>query len=369
MKKKNQMPPGDAPAFFSNIQGLRGVAALMVMFFHMVPIETKYFGSHWIPGYFAHYGMAGVDLFFVISGFVMVQAAGHDFGNQGAAIRFFARRVVRIYPVYWVYSAAMLAILLAFPALVRSMDVAHVDVLASFTLMPTAGERLLPQAWTLTYEVYFYVGFACLIRLCSVRAVPLALFGWCFVILIARAIPGLSKGLWLGLLTDPIVLEFISGALAAFAVRTARVRFGWGLIVCGIAWFAIPSFFENPLTESDVGEWRMVLFGAPSVLLVLGAALVEKHGDIRVPKWLRKIGDASYTLYLTHIVLASIFARLIAHILVPGHLSLLATLLCAIGVVCLAVVAYHLLENPLHRLSRRMLPKVQHSPSFLPTIQ
>jgi len=362
MKNLQEAVQVKAPTFFSNIQGLRAIAALMVMLFHMAPIETKYFGSHWIPEYFAHYGMAGVDLFFVISGFVMVRAAADRYGSLAAAIEFIARRAVRIYPVYWVYTTIMLIVLLASPTMVNSMSLAHEDVLASFTLLPTHGARLLPQAWTLTYELYFYVVFTCLIALCSARTLPVALLAWSCIILLAREIPGVSTSLWLGLLTDPMVLEFIAGALAAVAISAVGRNIGWVILAGGTAGFAIQFFFGAALSESQVAAWRSALFGLPSLLWVLGAALIEKHSAVRAPRWLCVIGDASYTLYLTHIVVASIVARLLVRILGFGHISLVGTLLCTISVVCIATMAYRLIEYPLHRLSRRTFAKIRTSP-------
>src|ERR1700737_3097284 len=89
---------------FANIQALRAVAALIVVVFHLSYIESKYFPSHFVPAILGNCGMAGVDLFFVISGFVMMTVSSGHFGRSGAASDFLLRRAVRIYPVYWFYA-------------------------------------------------------------------------------------------------------------------------------------------------------------------------------------------------------------------------------------------------------------------------
>ena len=120
-----------------NIQALRGVAVISVVLFHLVTIEKKYGGPKtFLPDIF-NFGMFGVDLFFVISGFVMIAVTRGKFQNTKQAIRFLYRRASRIYPTYWVYSILVLMVFWFNPTLVNSSQGNQVDILASFLLIPS----------------------------------------------------------------------------------------------------------------------------------------------------------------------------------------------------------------------------------------
>ena len=118
-----------------NIQALRGIAVLSVVFFHLIPIEQKYGGSTSILPTFFQFGMFGVDLFFVISGFVMVTVAKGKYQLPKQALKFVYRRVSRIYPTYWFYSLLVLTIFFIQPAWVNSSQGNQVNILESFLLL------------------------------------------------------------------------------------------------------------------------------------------------------------------------------------------------------------------------------------------
>ena len=113
---------------------LRGVAVLSVILFHLVPIEQKYGGSKTMLSALFHYGMFGVDLFFVISGFVMVAVSRGKFKQQKYALSFIYHRASRIYPTYWFYSILVLIIFFTQPSWVNSSQGNQMNILASFLL-------------------------------------------------------------------------------------------------------------------------------------------------------------------------------------------------------------------------------------------
>ncbi|MEA2116633.1 MAG: acyltransferase, partial [Thermodesulfobacteriota bacterium] len=132
-----------------NIQALRGVAVLLVVFFHMVTIEKKYGGTNTLLSDYFQFGMFGVDLFFVISGFVMVTVSRGKFQQPRQAATFLYHRISRIYPMYWFYSLLVLAVFLLQPSFVNSSQFGQVNILASFLLLPQKHLPLLMVGWTL----------------------------------------------------------------------------------------------------------------------------------------------------------------------------------------------------------------------------
>jgi peptidoglycan/LPS O-acetylase OafA/YrhL len=119
-----------------NIQALRGIAVLAVVLFHFLYIEEKYGGSETLLPDVLQFGMIGVDLFFVISGFVMVTVTRGKFQIPKQAFRFIYHRLIRIYPIYWVYSLLLLIVYFIQPTWINNAQWNQVDILASFLLLP-----------------------------------------------------------------------------------------------------------------------------------------------------------------------------------------------------------------------------------------
>ena len=171
LRSRNGHAPGATIKFSPSIQYLRAVAAISVALYHVL--------HHWLP-HDPHVGvlMGGVDIFFVISGFVMW---GVTAGREGGSRSFFSNRLKRIVPLYWIVTTVMLAILLAKPALVNSrFDVGHVVTSYLFIprVHPVSGTfyPLLIPGWTLNYEMMFYAIFA-LILFAPMRFRLLAVVG------------------------------------------------------------------------------------------------------------------------------------------------------------------------------------------------
>lgn len=150
---------------FISIQVLRGFAAMMVVAYHAIDMANERFALGWR---FGAAGEAGVDVFFVISGFVMIVAAQKT-GAQDAH-RFLLKRFIRIYPLYWFWTTVKLVLLLTIPAAAVSavLDPAHLA--ASYALLPwtNADGKIYPflvVGWTLSYEIFFYLCMAAALAL------------------------------------------------------------------------------------------------------------------------------------------------------------------------------------------------------------
>lgn len=243
-----------------SVQVLRGVAAMGVVIYHSTGAR---FGV----------GAAGVDLFFVISGFIMAHVS-----VGRAPLDFMADRLWRILPLWFVALAAQL---LLFPA-----EWNQCRALASVTMWPAWPYWCFPyvvQGWTLSYELLFYLLVALFIR----RQ------GWLFVVLPAlvawRLISPTPPFLWLG---NPLVLEFLMGVALAKLPR----RYGPHLLFIGLVWIALAPVEPKSLM-------RVVYWGIPAAMIVHGFLAVEKafkERQYRVPV---ALGDASYSIYLFHVML------------------------------------------------------------------
>lgn len=324
---------------YEGIQALRFVAALLVVVTH----ATFYVSERLVPDHPVwSNGAAGVDVFFVISGFVMVVSSQGLIGRDDGARTFLLRRLSRIVPLYWVATTLKVAAILAVPAAVLNggIDVAH--IVKSYLFIPSYNEQgglhpVVAVGWTLNFEMFFYIAFALALWL---RVPPLPFVGLIFAALSVAALfrepdwPALA--FWL----DTIVLEFVAGmVLARLCIDGARVppAVAATMVLVGFAGLLWP-WGEVP------GMMRVLVWGIPAVLIVAGVALLEPVLQGRVPASLMSLGDSSYALYLFHPMIAPAAPALLAKAALPNvPLSILLSIALSIGV---ALVVYRFGERP-----------------------
>lgn len=325
-----------------SIQYLRGLAASMVVLTHVLQSAKLLMDYQFV-------GAAGVDIFFVISGFLMWSITSK--ANISAAA-FITDRVIRIVPLYWAVTLLLVGLAIATP-LYRDLDIAPAHVLKSLLFIPQydAVSRTLPVlflGWTLNFEMAFYALFA-LALLAPRRYRGLIVAGPLVILplLGLYATPQQPIGLFV---TDPIILEFLGGVLLAvfFAEhRLANAACGWGLLGAGLV-----ALLASALGTEPDGWRRLLLWGLPASAIVAGAIGLERGG--RLPRWLalERLGDASYSLYLTHVPTL----RLISTVLHPLSRSPLLVLpLGALGALAIALLVYAWIENPLRRFLRKRI--------------
>ena len=303
-------------------------------------------------------GDMGVDLFFVISGFIMVAAHPLSCTKAAQVGDFIARRITRIYPLYWLYSLPALAIYLWKPGWLHRIDQGmQVHPMSSFLLWPQDGWPVLGQAWSLSFEMYFYAVFAGLMW-SRAKWFGYSLLAWAGIVLTGHALAGVSPGLdhpETKLLFSLLTLEFIAGALVGLAVlrwRTVWPGWGWFLAACGLAWIM---GVVLPLNEHLTGGKRVFVYGLPAVALVYGSIVLERNG-VRAPRFLSVIGDWSYSIYLSHIFVIAALARVVSSVWTSRPwLEVSVTAICLGAVLACGAMSYYFLERPLLRVTRRWL--------------
>jgi exopolysaccharide production protein ExoZ len=332
-------------AQLTSLQAGRAVAAIFVVIFHLNAFylpQRIYEGETLSMA--AGMGYAGVEYFFALSGFLMVYAHAKDFGKPERLMNFAERRITRIYPVYWLILLGLVAAYLAVPALAPEGGLTVSRVLANLSLMPLEETAILEVAWTLQYEMVFYVLFATLILSPRIGAAVLSVwFAGCVL-----ALTVLKTEFPLGFLFAPYNFIFFAGMAGAWLYTKLPSPAAILAVLAGAA-----TFFGAGL--SDVygawpfgAGWRTVALGAGAALLITGLAGLEHRGHFRAPRFLVSIGDASYSLYLLHIPLLALASKVV----VAAGLNLLigvwamAALLTA-GCIVVSLVFYKRVERPL----------------------
>lgn len=336
---------------------LRALAAFMVAVHHVqsdAAVLARLGGRSFTPSDLLPW-MAGVDIFFVVSGFIMVHASASLFDRPGASALFLKRRLVRIVPLYWAATTLFLLVALALPATLNSAAPSAGQIAASYLFWPVISSSGLVQpvyslGWTLNYEMLFYVLFAAALTLprrLVVPAVTLALASLVGATAMLGPLP-LPFGFW----GQPIVLEFAAGMGIALLHRRglmlgAGARFALAAVAVGL-------LLGSPHAPLSAGPWRdLALHGSAAALLVLAAVTGprEPAAPTALGSALVRVGDASYALYLVHPFairgLREVFVRL--GVLEPW-LFVVAALASA---VIAALLVHRLFEVPVTRALRR----------------
>lgn len=332
----------------TSIQALRAVAALLVLFAHLWTPFTQFNAGDKFPNFIQ--GAAGVDLFFVISGFIMAYSSERFFAQPLGAARFMLRRLVRIVPLYWATTTFFLMMIQMIGQTLATMDATPKLVVASYFFVPMARPSggMVPLhgvGWTLEYEMFFY----CLFALCIVLHRRTAILTACAALVGLTLLPNfVIFPMPLSYLVTPFLWEFVFGLLIALAYRS-----GWRIprfsAVCmggvGLLTF-LWSCTQDITSGSFVAEYRFTLWGGSAALIL--AACVLSPFQVR-GRWLSPlvlIGEASYALYLTHTITLHIVWLSVAKRLPASHPYVFAALMwtCAIGV---ALIVYRCFERPI----------------------
>ena len=287
-----------------NVQAVRGIAVIIVVFFHLAVMDRLYGGGKLVHPVF-YLGTAGVDIFFVISGFIMVYTTYAKFDDPGYVRTFAIRRITRIVPLYWLLSALVFCFSLFYPNMINKSAGFKVDVVASFFFLPSHILPLVPVGWTLNYEMYFYFVFALFILFVPRKWLGYALAVWCISAFVLGPNPpaaALAESPWWGQTFSPFVFEFCAGALIGLMFFSGVRGLSITTSLIALVWFAValvalqyyrPGEEHNPLI-------RVLAYGPPSALLIYGVTMLELQREFKLPGFLVRFGDASYSIYLTH---------------------------------------------------------------------
>ena len=340
---------------FVGIQILRFVAAMLVVVMHLTQAVSIHITGKGADNYWAA-GSSGVDIFFVISGFVMATSTGPSPSAMRDRIQsawiFLKRRFLRIVPLYWFYTLAKAAVLITLPGLASRSSIDPGHLTASLLFIPAMSpwgfvEPTLPVGWTLNFEMLFYGVFAVAIAL----GVPRIRFCLLALMLVFFAGRYFDEVVPLAFYAQSIVFEFVLGICIAVyfsRVKTLPTLAGWLAMGAGL----ILMFGFNWSSSAD----RLLTWGIAAAFLVLGALWLEPWtAKARVLAPLSFLGDASYSIYLSHTFVVPAGVLVLRKMGFQDMLVVAPTVLLA--VVLSGCASYLWIERPMTRQLKRMLFK------------
>ncbi|WP_207511395.1 acyltransferase family protein [Longitalea luteola] len=337
-------------ANIESVQILRGIAALLVVLLH-IAIKGAQYGNDALKGFTI--GEAGVDLFFIISGYIMCVST---IGRQLNFGQFMLHRVRRIIPLYWLTTTLGLLIFFYKPEIINTSG-GETSIWASYTLVPNGKRYLNSNGWTLSYEFLYYILFGLYIYRGTYKAMQLS-----SVLLLVLVMAGLLfsyPGPTFQFFTSNLFLEFIYGMGVFYLFHKKLIRpntaLGVSLCISGALVLVAETVFELPRQQ----EYRGWLWGVPMLMVFTGFLQLEgfiKGSSARLKTVLLEVGNSSYSLYLIHPFTLSATAICLKWLNLAANAYLFAVILFSVTVVA-GYLVYMYIERPLVAVSKQFLAK------------
>jgi len=343
-----------------SIQILRGIAALLVVVVHAVKMSEIYLGTY--PSFFdlgqlKYIGGIGVDIFFVISGFIMCQMTYRKpITNWHALIQFAKARFYRIVPLYWLLTLLFAAVLLIAPSVFNRLVFDWWHLLNSMLFIPYQVDSgkwnpVIAQGWTLTFEFLFYSIFVFSLFFFKKNGslVTVAIITIIYVVFFGQEFDSVFQRLF----AEPRLIEFSYGVLLAVLYNARVCLFSQKLFICINMIYLVLTVFYILNVEIE-GSFRGIFWGITSLLIVSNFLIFEKFFKKRNFKLLSLVGDSSYSLYLVHNIVLAVLAKGFS-ILLPSINSYLFILFSIVFSILFGIFVYKVIERPLMNKTKKIM--------------
>jgi len=338
------------------LQASRGAAALLVFAFHLTYIGKDTFGVDVAKGVF-RFGACGVDFFFVLSGFIIFFIHHDDIAKSGRLWPYVTKRLARVYPLYWVIALVLLPIYFSPLTTALSPTQYFVTLFKSFLLLPQPSNPMVTVAWTLSFEVFFYSMFALAIYLSKPVSRIVVVFWLTFSLITYLDKMGLAGPLTFVSPARVRVLEFVfsfynlefaMGCFVAFAATRFQIQHPGKLALGAAAIFIIAGMLESFSSQKFLRVSGVAHYGVPAALFIFGAVSWEIRKAVALPAALLFLGDASYSIYLTHLPVLDLLSKLALALKDRNSLGPSFTVVIILFVTIGAgLLCYHFVERPL----------------------
>jgi exopolysaccharide production protein ExoZ len=322
------------------LQVFRGIAALIVLLHHgIIIMANRELGALNI---IFDVGWVGVDFFFVLSGFIIFYTCYTLIGNKSKIKDYIIKRLIRIYPIYWLIT---IGVLLMYYIMDNGREFSVKQIINSILLLPQNEIPIVSVSWSLVYELVFYFMFGLIIFFDKKVGKIIGTIWIICILLNSFNVIDFSRTPYANVIFSNNNIEFLIGCVVAFFVLNYSLKYRVSILVIGLLLFIYSwvSVIEGNILRGSTES--MLMFGISCGLIVLGTSLLDINFQPKIPKLFIILGDASFSIYLTHIyffgILNLVFMKLdLVNPLFAFVFNVIVTLI--LGIVC-----YYLVEKPL----------------------
>lgn len=345
----------------NSVHAIRALAALLVAFLHSFSreqLETDAILPHWLE-----FARIGTDMFFVMSGAVMVYATSNRARGFKSAASYLYDRVTRVYPVYWIATAATLALWFASGHKLMAHLVRHPEAWSTVLLIPNGHIPALLVAWTLSHLLLFYFLFS-LTLMAPKKALPSILGIWLAAVLLMRLAGWGQEGAppLLHFLSHQASIEFIAGVVL-MRMAMSGVKISPALLFgVGAVWLVGFVIAAGPNPSPDIfsnGTLRLEEVGIPAILFAGAAIFYDVQHKRKLHPAVKFLADISFGVYLMHILALAFVGRVWSMVAIPGPIDNIIAMAMMLGLSILAGWLLHkYVENPVRDITKSAKPKV-----------
>jgi len=292
------------------LEWARGIAALLVVLHHET-LDAPTFYAYVPFNNFFYFGKAGVDFFFVLSGFIIYYVHSNDNFNMGELKRYFLKRFIRIYPIFWLISFGLLVSYIVFSDISDRNNLFDIlYLIKSFLLFPMDRPPLLSVSWTLAHEMFFYMVFVVFILNKRFGFFIFTLWG---ILVLYINLDGVKLEFPISFYLSIYNIEFIFGVFIAYICKKKDTLYHQNLYL----YFGVLVFILNGLNQDYNFIYVSnivvtIIYGvAASVIIYSLSKFSSSKYNNKFNQFMTKLGGASYVIYLVHLPLLSILHRII----------------------------------------------------------
>jgi exopolysaccharide production protein ExoZ len=335
---------------FQLIQVLRGVACILVALMHITVTFSEIYQLPFFWDIFK-FGGSGVDIFFVLSGFVITYSNRQYLTKATNIGNFLKKRAIRIFPIYWIIISFLLLLQLLLPSFYRThFQINPANLVSTYLLFPNH-EMINGVSWSLSNELFFYIlfGLAIVIPQKKYSFLLLLLYFIVLLLLPLMSIAATRGNDFAGLFIFPMNIEFLLGIAVVLLVDKFPQKWTTAVLLTGTGFFILSAVFSNNgLFFLNNGYNRVLMFGFPAFLIILALVKYESTVTINVNKLFMQLGDASYSIYLFHLPIVVAFFKIMAKLPVTSYLLLTFFSCILFFAICfIGIIIYNKIERPL----------------------
>ncbi|MEI4802972.1 acyltransferase [Bacillus sp. FJAT-51639] len=346
------------------VQASRAIVPLLVLMFHMSFVADEHFNYNFL-NLTKLERVGGADYFFVLTGFMIFYVYFKDIGNKEKFRPFLIKRFIGIYPFYWIVTF-IVCVFFFFIPIGYGYSQSIKTILGSLSLFPWQEEPIIYSAWSLRHNILFYLIFSCLI-LSKGKMFKYLIGLWIMLILFIYWKDIEVSNYLISFMFDKINLNFILGCCCAYISMNFPIKHGKLFVTLGILGYIftwITVLYDLMKLDTNI------MYAISAMFLILGLVSFDMNKKIRIPKIFNYLGNASFSIYLTHPPFLGLIAIIInksgIHDLIG---NLLSTLLCIVIAMIMGCLAHSFIEKPLLvRMKSVFLKPIKRQTSLSATI-